>query len=219
MGWEVLRRWEGPLPRLAYVTDAGDAETQYYDRVLRNMRHPRTGERLVWKRIVDFYHAAKRIWTMAEALFGAQHPAGRAWARRMCRVLKEPRGPYRVLHSAAALRARVRRLSKTRVADFRTAYNYLRRRTRRMRYFEYQKQHLPIGSGVTEAACKTVVGQRLKLSGMRWSKAGAQVILDLRVVLLSGIWERAYRQDLRLRRSEELRTYNTSPSTISPLAA
>jgi len=215
---EVLRRWEGPPPRLAYVTDAGDAETTYYHRVLRNMRHPRTGERLSWQRIVDFYHAAERVWTMAEALFGSQSPVGRAWARRMCRVLKQPGGPNRVLHSAAALRA-ARRLSKTRAADFRKAYNYIRRRTRVMQYYEYRKLHLPIGSGVTEAACKTIFAQRLKLSGMRWGKSGAQVILDLRVVLLSGIWERAYREHLRSRRVEELRTHDESSPKTRRLAA
>ena len=66
----VLRRWEGPLPRLCYVTDAGDEETKYYYRVLRRMKHPRTGEKLLWTRIIDYYHASSRIWTMAEALFG-----------------------------------------------------------------------------------------------------------------------------------------------------
>jgi len=45
---------------------------------------------------------------------------------------------------------------------------------------------------VTEAACKTVYTQRLKLSGMRWTPPGAQVILNLRVLQLSGVWEAAY---------------------------
>ena len=168
---EVLRRWEGPLPRLTYVTDAGENETQYYRRVLGNMAHPRTGEKLCWIRIVDYYHAAQRIWTMAETLFGKDNRAGRAWARRMCRMLKKPGGPFRVLHSAAALRKR-RKLSASRTATFRKAYQYIRRRTKFMHYHEYKHLNLPIGSGVTEAACKTVVSQRLKLSGMRWLKHG-----------------------------------------------
>ncbi len=57
---EVLRLWQGPLPRLTYVTDAGENETQYYRRVLARMVHPRTGEKLHWIRIVDYYHAAQR---------------------------------------------------------------------------------------------------------------------------------------------------------------
>lgn len=51
---------------------------------------------------------------------------------------------------------------------------------------------LPIGSGVTEAACKTVFTQRLKRSGMTWGIAGGQVIVDLRVLVLSGVWDRSY---------------------------
>jgi len=61
-----------------------------------------------------------------------------------------------------------------------------------MRYAEFRAQGLPIGSGITEAACKTVFTQRLKLSGMRWSNEGAQTILNLRVILLSGVWDDVY---------------------------
>ena len=206
---EVLQRWEGPLPRLSYVTDAGKNETQYYQRVLRNMKHPRTGEKLSWIRIVDYYHAAQRIWTMAEALFGKESRAGRAWARRMCRLLKKPGGPFRVLHSAAALQKR-RQLSASRSGQFRKAYRYLRRRTKFMQYYDYKRLNLPIGSGVTEAACKTIVTQRLKLSGMRWMKHGAQTILNLRVVLLSGIWQPLYRKLLETHDAADLRTHAPS---------
>jgi len=189
----VLKAWDGPLPRLAYVTDAGIAETAYYRRVLRPMRHPRTGAKLDWRRVVDFYHAAQRLWDMASALFGTDTRAGAAWAKRMAKLLKKPNGPYRVLHSAGQLKAR-RTLPETREKEYRTAYNYIRERSGFMRYAEYARLKIPLGSGVTEAACKTVVAQRLKLSGMRWAKAGAEVILNLRVVLLSGLWTRAYQR-------------------------
>jgi hypothetical protein len=187
---DVLRRWAGVLPRLCYVTDAGENETAYYRDVLRRMRHPRTQIRLTWQRVVDFYHAMERVWKMAESAFGADARAGAAWARRMGKLLKKPNGPFRVLHAAAALRAR-RPLSKTRRAAFARAYNYIRQRTRWMQYHACARHRLPLGSGVTEAACKTLVAQRLKLSGMRWTKAGAQVILDLRAALLSGTWAAA----------------------------
>ena len=72
--------WEGPLPRLCYVTDAGDQETAYYRDVLRPMCHPRTGQPLDWQRVVDYYHASQRITTLAEALFG-QTQAAESWAR------------------------------------------------------------------------------------------------------------------------------------------
>lgn len=216
---EVLRRWDGPLPRLTYVTDAGENETQYYQKVLSNMAHPRTGEKLPWIRIVDYYHASQRIWTMAEALFGKDHPAGRTWARRMCRILKQPNGPFRVLHSAAALRTRRKKLPKSRAAEFGKAYRYIRRRTQHMQYHEYKRMNLPIGSGVTEAACKTVVTQRLKLSGMRWIKDNAQTILNLRVALLSGIWQPLYRRLLQNHDAQALRTYAPFPEIAMREAA
>ena len=184
---EVLQRWQGPLPRLCYVTDAGDNETAYYRKVLRRLRHPRTGARLAWCWVLDYYHAAERLGAMAEALFGPG-PQRWAWVRRMQKLLLKPAGLYRVLHSAAALRSRGQ-LKGKRLADFRKAYNYLRARRQQVRYAEHRRLGLPIGSGVTEAACKTVYTQRLKLSGMRWKKPGAQTILTLRVILLSGVWE------------------------------
>ena len=73
-------------------------------------------------------------------------------------------------------------MGKSRAEEFRKAYNYLRKRTPWMRYSEYKNRHIPLGSGITEAACKTIYTQRLKLSGMRWKPAGAQQILTLRTV-------------------------------------
>jgi hypothetical protein len=104
---EVLSRWEGLTPRLCYVTDAGDNETAYYRKVLRRMRHPKTGKRLEWQWVVDYYHASLRITVMAEALFGQTH-AAEAWARRMRKLLLKPNGPSRVLHAAATQRSRHR---------------------------------------------------------------------------------------------------------------
>jgi hypothetical protein len=192
---EVLRRWMGPLPRLSYVTDAGDNETAYYRKVLRRMRHPLTSKRLQWQWVVDYYHASLRLTTMAEALFGAGQQAF-AWTRKMQKLLLKPGGVGRVLHSAAALRSRQNPRGK-RLKEFRRAYRYLQKRRKHMRYAEYRRLGVPIGSGVTEAACKTVYTQRLKLSGMRWKKAGAQTILTLRVVLLSGVWSQVFERVLK----------------------
>jgi hypothetical protein len=185
----VLHRWNGPLPRLCYVTDAGDNETGYYETVLKRMTHPRTGERLEWVRVLDYYHATRRLWVMAESLFGGGSSA-KGWAKRMKKLLVKPNGIRRVLDSAAVLRSRCGLKGKS-LTDFNTAYNYLRDRTGLMRYAAYKRVGIPRGSGVTEAACKTVYTQRLKLSGMRWTKAGGQTIVDLRVVLLSGVWDDA----------------------------
>jgi len=202
----VLRRWDGPLPRLAYVTDGGHHQAEYFRRVLRRMSHPRhPGVRLSWTRVIDFYHASEYVHKLAGALFSDAVRA-HAWAGKMCRWLKEkPRGIYRVLHSAAALR-HGRMLLGARRKQYREAYNYLRKRIGLLDYREYRANHLPIGSGVTEAACKTVFTQRLKQSGMTWALEGGQVIVDLRVIQLSGIWSEAYQSYLQAKKTPEMAT-------------
>jgi hypothetical protein len=192
----VLERWQGALPRLCYVTDAGKCETSYYKQVLTKMRHPRTKERLEWVRVVDYYHASQRLWTMAECLFG-KGPQAASWARKMQKWLKKPSGANRVLHSAAWYRSQGN-LEGKKAEDFAKAYRYLSKRMKYLRYHEYKQQGVPLGSGVTEAACKTVYTQRLKLSGMRWKKPGAQVVLDLRVLLLSDVWQAAFSKALEI---------------------
>jgi hypothetical protein len=186
---EVLRQWPGALPRLAYVTDDGYQPATYFRRVLARQRHPRTGERLPWQRVVDFYHAAQYVQQLAEALFG-DTKKGRQWARRMRRRLKAKDGLKRVLQ-AATYHQQTRRLSTKRKGAFAKAYGYLRGNRKWMAYWRYQGVGLPIGSGVTEAGCKTVFTQRLKQSGMRWEVSGGEVVVTLRVVLLSGVWEAA----------------------------
>jgi hypothetical protein len=214
---EVLRRWEHPLPRLCYVTDAGDNETTYYNKVLKRMCHPRTGERLEWTRVLDYYHASERLWTMAEALFGNGSTA-KAWVRRMQKLLKKPNGIRRVLSSAAALRSRCQPKGKSQ-HEFTKAYNYLRLRTKYMRYAAYKRVGIPLGSGVTEAACKTIYTQRLKLSGMRWKKAGAQTILTLRVLLLSDVWQEAYQRALSKIENVKVPTHATKKGKTAKKAA
>jgi hypothetical protein len=215
----VLSRWTGPLPRLAYVTDGGYQQTRYFRRVLKRMRHPRhPGQRLEWGWVIDFYHASEYVYKLAEALFSDTKRA-QAWAREMCRWLKEkPRGIHRVLHSAAALRRRRMVVGKKR-EQYRNADNYLRKRIRFLDYCRYRSNHLPIGSGVTEAACKTVFTQRLKQSGMTWGLEGGQWIVDLRVIQLSGVWPEVHQAYLQAKMLPEVGTQGGTGKKKSKKAA
>jgi hypothetical protein len=206
----VLTQWTGPLPRLAYITDGGHQQTRYFRRVLKRMRHPlRSGQRLEWEWVIDYYHACEYIYKLAEVLFSDAKRAQR-WARKMSRWLKEkPRGIYRVLHSAAAIRRRRMVVGKKR-EQYRNAYNYLRKRIRFLDYCQYRSNHLPIGSGVTEAACKTVFTQRLKQSGMTWKVDGGQRIVDLRVIQLSGVWSEVYQAYLQAKMLPDVGTQGGS---------
>ena len=66
---------------------------------------------------------------------------------------------------------------------------YFEKNKERMRYADFKKRGLFVGSGVMEAGCRTVVGQRLKQSGMHWTVNGANSIIALRCNLLSNRWE------------------------------
>jgi hypothetical protein len=186
---EVLRRWQGALPCLGYVTDAGFHPVSYYRETLSRMRHPRTGERLHWHRVVDFYHASTYVAQMGEALFG-DTKQGRRWTRRMLSRLKGKDGLKRVLQAATYFAAE-RGLKGSRLREYEEAYRYLRGNSKRMKYWQYARQGLPLGSGVTEAGCKIVFTQRLKQSGMRWEVSSGQVVVTLRVILLSKVWDKA----------------------------
>jgi len=215
---ELFERYQGRLPRLAYVTDSGSQETDYFQRFLRKMKHPLTGKKLDWIRVADFYHVSERVWAMADALFSEDERASaHAWAKRMLKELKRPSGASRVLHSAASLVSR-RDVTGKQLESFWKAYNYIRKRTQYMKYAEYARVNIPLGSGVTEAACKNVFTQRLKLSGMRWSHQGAQQILTLRTILLSRTWQSTFEASLDAY-LHKIRTYAQNQSSTQAVAA
>ena len=197
---QVLSGWHGPLPRLAYITDGGHHPQRYYEEVLKRMENPhQPGQRLQWQWIVDFWHACGYVAKLKEGLFG-DAKAGWAWFKKMRHWLqRRNQGVTQVLRSASQLRNGCKRLSKARTELFEEAYHYLRGHTEWMDYARYRRLGMPIGSGVTEAACKIVFTQRLKQSGMRWQVEGGQVIADLRVLVLSDVWSETYRAYLQSR--------------------
>ena len=189
----VLTQWTGCSLRYVYVTDAGSHPQEYFNQVLRRMEDPRRpGKLLGWQWIVDFWHACCYLTKLREALFG-DSPAGWKWFKRMRHVLRHRRqGIADVLRSATQHWNGNRDQDAARRKLFQEGYAYLRKYAHRMDYASYRRQGKPIGSGVTEAACKTVFTQRLKQSGMRWQVKGGQVIVALRVLKLSGVWKNAF---------------------------
>lgn len=183
----VLSAWTGCRLRLVYITDKGDAPEKYYRRVLKRMADPhRPGQRLHWQWVLDFWHVLGYVDKLRQALFGDH---GQQWYQRMRHWLRRRRqGVSHILRSATQLLKRWQRSQAAR-AEFKKAQRYLRRHQQHMAYVDYSAAGLPLGSGVTEAACQTVFTQRLKRSGMRWHRETGQVIVDLRVLRLSGLWE------------------------------
>jgi hypothetical protein len=134
--------------------------------------------------IVDLYHARQHLWDVARKL----HPNDEAEQKRWVRI------PQRWLDGGKIekLVAWLRRLDTDRgeVSEkMRTEADYFERNAARMRYPKFRGQHLFVGSGVIEAGCKTVIGSRLKQSGMFWTVRGANAILALRCCQLNGRFE------------------------------
>ena len=191
----VLSQVDSQSLRLAYVTDEGYHPSDYYHQVLKNRVDPRRPWRhLEWIRIVDFYHACLYVQQLSETLFGSG-AAAQSWAKQRRQVLKaEADGVSRVLKSASALRQS--RGLGGQVSLYDRAYRYLKTRSQWMHYHLYKRQKLPLGSGITEAACKIVFTQRFKRSGMSWTIQGGQTILDLRVIKLSQVWKEVHQRYL-----------------------
>lgn len=138
--------------------------------------------------ILDYYHACEHIWSLAGARYTEGSAACKKWARMHCRKLKT-NGPASLLR---ALR-RCKPKSSDEAETLRLEQAYFESHRYRMDYPAYRAKGMMIGSGPVESACKVVVGQRLKQSGMRWTRAGADNILALRTAVLSGQADRIQR--------------------------
>ncbi len=128
--------------------------------------------------ILDFYHACERLHGLATALGGPQAPQR---ASRWKKLLLKDRVAT-VIAQAQELQAQ----GPQEPALAQEHLSFLQRHQSRMRYGTYRRHGWFIGSGVVEAGCKTVIGKRLKQSGMFWSEAGATCVLHFRTLLLSG---------------------------------
>lgn len=204
-----------PRPPLCYVTDAGDIKCQHYCKVLSRMRSPKDNSRyLKSHRIVNYHHPTQRITILPEAIFGCRHEASH-WPRTMPQLLLTPSGVNRVLHAAAATQT-PRGAPRDSEHALDLAPNYIRLRPRHRRYAQFKTRQLPLGSGVAQAACKTVFTQRLNLSGMGWTYQGARPIVQLRPVLPSGIGHNVYHSAVINHTPLFLRPYGHQPMIAAP---
>ena len=147
-----------------------------------------SGELPDGEEVIDFYHAAGHLDTALAVAYGDTHPKRSAQFKKLRHVLVEDdKGVEKVIRSLVHLRDTYPRRKK-----IARELKYFRRNRHRMRYAVLKKQGLPIGSGVTEAACKTLATQRLKRSGMRWGEQGGQAILSFRALVQSNRFERAW---------------------------
>lgn len=130
--------------------------------------------------ILDFFHASEHLNEVARAWYGEGTEKARRWVdARECDLLSDC--VETVIRSIQSWRTE----DEDSVEVKRKNLGYFKNNKQRMRYATYTAHGYHIGSGLVESACKTVVAQRMKLSGMRWSMPGAEAILSLRSLILT----------------------------------
>ncbi|CAN5848841.1 hypothetical protein BH23PLA1_BH23PLA1_39770 [soil metagenome] len=146
--------------------------------------------------ILDFFHPAEKLTGLARRLDPEDEAHAEEQARQWRGLLKDEGGAV----LAAVLREGdwPRRPGLSEAVD--EVASYLERHAHRMQYPEYLAHGWCIGSGAVESACKTVVGQRLKLAGMRWGEDGAHAVCHLRALYRSekGQWDAFWNRDFSL---------------------
>ena len=150
--------------------------------------------------LVDFYHATEYLAKAAEAAYGCATYDSQGWFRKWKeRLLTEKGAAGRVIRAMNYLLQR-EKLKGERRSQLWAARRFFRNNLDRMNYAWFHSRGLPVGSGVVEAACKSVVKARMCRSGMRWTKEGGETILSLRTVIKSSRWDACWRecQSIRL---------------------
>ncbi len=134
--------------------------------------------------IVDLYHAREHLWSLAPKLY----PNNAAQQKQWIMGAQDKLDNGRIESLVSCLRS-LHPASEEVIDLVRTEAGYFETNAERMRYPEFRKRGLFVGTGVMEAGCKTVIGSRLKQSGMFWTVAGANAIIALRCCQLSGNFE------------------------------
>ena len=144
------------------------------------------------RQLLDYFHVTEYLATVSYAAYPGKtdKPKREIWLNERCTQLKHNSEAVEKLIDEMRRLTRKTSLTKSIKEDLDAALTYFVNHRHMMDYATQIKKQLPIGSGVTEAACKTLVKQRLCGSGMRWKNKGAKVILSLRALVQSkGRWQ------------------------------
>jgi hypothetical protein len=138
--------------------------------------------------IVDWYHASEHIWDCGKKLFGEGTQTTEDWVKKRLDLLWD--GWTKKLLDDLKEQHKKYRGSKRQAVE--TLIRYISTNEEQMRYDVFRAKGYDIGSGAVEAACKHVVGKRLKQSGMIWTREGSSATLALRTVWLNKDWEKLW---------------------------
>lgn len=166
--------------------------------------------------ILDFIHADEYLWDAANALLGEKSPERNSWVEVRTRQLLSGQTSA-VIDDLKEIAERKRTKAAAKKALLKTA-GYYERNAPYMHYDQYLEAGWPIATGVIEGACRHIVKDRCELSGMRWTKEGAEALLHLRCVDQNGDWE-DFHSFRRAKRHKETYGYTANnaakPETVA----
>lgn len=144
--------------------------------------------------ILDYYHASEYLTSVSHSIFKSEDKR-KGWLIDSCHLLKHEIGGAKLLLEEFKGYQNTKKLGKNKALNLQKAITYFENNIDRMDYNKFYQSYYPIGSGVTEAACKVIVKQRLGNSGMKWKHQGAQSVLALRAINYSDnrwfqMWEK-----------------------------
>lgn len=172
MAAEARRRGAGRIRQLVFL---GDGAVWIWNLAARHFPEA--------TQIVDLFHAREHLHDLARLLEFMLGDHKQAWLEQRLADLDDGDIP------AICAAARTFPLAGKKAADLDTALGYFEHNAHRMHYAHFRKLGMFVGSGAVEAGCKSIVAQRCKLSGMRWTVSGATGILTLRCLEASDRWE------------------------------
>lgn len=138
--------------------------------------------------VIDFYHVTEYLGRYSRAVFG-NIGEQKKWLKDACHNLKNKHGAAtRLLHEIEEEAEFKHKKKDQEIIN--KALTYFKNNVEKMKYKKMRDMNAPIGSGVTEAACKVIVKERMCKAGMRWKDEGAQVVLKLRTMnQTKGHWD------------------------------
>lgn len=171
-----LEAWKRGWSRAAKKVVMGDGAEWIWN--LAHQHFPSAVE------IIDLYHARQHLWNLARKLYPNDEARQKRWIMRQQNRLDEGQ-IEKLVDSLRGIDSPNAELAEA----IRTEAEYFEKNAARMRYPEFRRQHLFVGTGVMEAGCKTVIGSRLKQSGMFWTVRGANAIVALRCCCINARFE------------------------------
>jgi hypothetical protein len=210
-----LRGKRQALKRLAAWVQRREGEHIYQRVALTDGAEPLQKQMLAclpgFPLVLDIIHALEYLWKAGTALYGETDPARAQWVETQTLQLlsSHTQQVIQLLQDQAEALAPNSQAARS----LRTVANYFQRNLPFMDYAEYLRRGWPIGTGVIEGTCRHLVKDRMELSGMRWTIAGAGALLALRAVNENGDWENfhAFR---RARRHRELYGTTLKPNHL-----